>query len=96
VRESARLVLGDVLDARAEARAVAHRLADLVPGLWRDHDPDLTHASVDERLDPVEQHGLVGDRHELFRRGMRDRAQPRARPAGQNQPLERLHQRREG
>ena len=42
--EPARLVLDDVGDPRAERRAVACRLADLVARLGCDHDPDLGHA----------------------------------------------------
>ena len=71
--------------------AVADRLADLVAGLGRDDDPDLGDPGLDQRLDPVEEHGLVRHRHELLRRGVRDRAQAGAGAAGEDQALERLH-----
>ena len=61
-----RLVLDDVGDLDAELRAVAGGLADLVAGLGGDDDPDLLDAGVGHRLDAVEEHGLVGDRHELL------------------------------
>ena len=93
VGEPGRLVLDDVGDLRPEVRPVPGRLADLIPGLRRDDDPDLRHPGVDQRLDPVEEHGLVGDGHQLLRRGVRDRAQPGARAAGENQSLQRLHTR---
>ena len=48
-------------------------------------------AGVDQRLDPVEEHGFVGDRHQLLRRGVGDRAQPRAGAAGEDQSLQVLH-----
>ena len=88
-----RLVLDDVGDLGAEGRAVAGRLADLVAGLRGDDDPDLLHPGVDQRLDPVEEHGLVGDRDELLRRGVGDRAQARAGAAGEDQSLQWLHAR---
>ena len=91
VGEPGRLVLDDVGDLRAEGRAVAGRLADLVAGLRRDDDPDLRHPGVDQRLDPVEEHGLVGDGHELLRRGVGDRAQAGAGAAREDQALEVLH-----
>ena len=69
------------------AAAVAGRRADLVAGLRRDDDPDLGDAGLDQRLDPVEEHGLVGDGHELLRRGVGDRAQPRAGAAREDQSL---------
>ena len=43
------------------------------------------------RLDAVEQHRLVGDRDELLRRRVRDRAQARALAARQDQALELFH-----
>ena len=84
-------VLGDVGDRGAEGRAVASRLADLVAGLRGDDDPDLGDPGVDQRLDPVEEHRLVGDRHELLGRGVGDRAQAGSGAAGEDQPLELFH-----
>ena len=91
VGEAGGLVLEDVGDLDAELRAVAGHGADLVPGLGRDDDPDLADARRRHRLDAVEQHGLVGHRHELLGRGERDRPQPRAAPARQDQALEVVH-----
>ena len=45
-------------------------------------------AGVDQRLDPVEEHGFVGDRHQLLGRGVGDRAQAGAGAAGENQSLQ--------
>ena len=78
--EPGRFVLDDVGDLGAEPGAVAGRLADLIAGLGRDDDPDLAHPGVDQRLDPVEEHGFVGDGHELLRRGVGDGPQASARP----------------
>jgi NDP-sugar pyrophosphorylase family protein len=44
------------------------------------------------RLDAVEEHGLVRHRHELLRARVRDRAQPGAAAAGEDQSLKTLHQ----
>ena len=85
------LVLDDVGDLGTEGGAVASRLADLIAGLGGDDDPDLGDAGIDQRLDPVEEHGLVGNWHQLLRRGVGDRPQPRAGPAGEDQALEVLH-----
>src|SRR5680860_1558503 len=81
--------LDDVGDLDPEARAVAGRAADLVAGLRRDDDPDLLDAGRGHRLDAVEQHRLVGDRHELLRRRVRDRAQAGALAARKDQTFER-------
>ena len=94
VGETARRVLLDVGDLGAEGRTVARSLADLAAGLGRDDDHDLGHAGTDQRLDPVEEHGLVGDRDELLGRGVRDRPQARPRAPREDQSLERLHGRR--
>ena len=87
VRQPQRLVLHDVGDPHAEARAVAGGRFDLRPGLRRDDDPDLLDPRGGHRLDAVEQHGLVRDRHELLGARVRDRAQARALAAGENQSL---------
>ena len=91
VGEPGRLVLDDVGDPHPELRAVAGRLADLVAGLGGDDDPDLADARVGHRLDAVEEHRLVGDRHELLGRRVRDRPQARAAPAREDQALELAH-----
>ena len=91
MREPGRLVLDDVGDLDPEARAVTGGAADLVAGLRRDDDPDLLDAGRGHRLDAVEQHRLVGDRDQLLRRRMRDRAQAGALAARKDQAFERLH-----
>ena len=63
----ARRVLLDVGDPRAEPGAVAEGGLDLLPRV-ADHDADLVDARGDDRLDAVEEHRLVGHRHELLGR----------------------------
>ena len=92
MREAERGLLLDVGDRHAEALAFARRLADLAPGLGRDDDPDLVDPGGGQCLDPVEQHGLVGHGHELPGARVGDRAQAGAGAAGEDQPLELLHQ----
>ena len=91
VSEAGGLVLHDVADPHAELAAVAGGLADLVAGLRRDDDPDVADARGGHRLDAVEQHRLVRHRHELLRRGERDRPQPGPPAARQDEALELLH-----
>src|SRR4029077_11046235 len=88
VGEAGGLVLDDVGDLGPELGAVARRLASLVAVLRRDDDPDLLHPGVDQRLDPIEEHGLVGDGHELLRRGVGDRAQPGRGTAREDESLQ--------
>ena len=75
-----------------EPRAVTGRGLHLVAGLRGDDDPDLLDPGLGHRLDPVEQHGLVGHRDQLLGAGVGDRPQPRPSAARQDQALERLHQ----
>ena len=96
VGEPGGLVLDDVGDRHAELRAVAGRRADLVAGLGRDDDPDLLDPGVGHRLDAVEEHRLVGDRHELLGARVGDRAQARAAAAREDQALEAVHAVAEG
>ena len=91
VREPLRLVLLDVGDLDPEARAVAGRLPDRLAGLGGDDDADLLDAGRRHRLEPVEEHRLVGHGHELLGARVRDRAQPRALPTRKNQSLQFLH-----
>ena len=88
VRETERSVLRDVGDARTEGRAVTDRGHDLLRCVT-DDDPDLVDPGGNHVLDAVEENRLVRDRHQLLGARMRDRAQPGARPARQNQPLHR-------
>ena len=89
VREAARRVLLDVGHARAPPGAVADRRANLGRRV-ADDDADVADAGPDQRFEPIEEHGLVGDRDELLGAGVRDWPQAGSLPAAQNQPL---HQR---
>ena len=86
VREAARRVLLDVRDSGAQRRSIADRGANLRLRV-ADDDADLGDAGADERLEPVVQHRLVGDRDELFGAGVGDGAETRAFAAAQNQAL---------
>ena len=92
VGQAGGLVLQDVGDLDAEGRAVAGDLLDLLARLGGDDDPDLLDARLGHRVDAVEEHRAVGDRHQLLGAGVGDRAQARALAPGENQALERLHQ----
>ena len=94
VRQPQRLVLHDVGDLHAEPGTISGGFADLLAGLRGDDDPDLLDPRLRHRLDPVEQHRLVGDRHELLGARMRNWAQARALAPGEDQSLEWLHCRR--
>src|SRR6185437_14195797 len=72
--------------------AIARDPADLGAGLGRDDDPDLVDARGREGLDAVDEHRLVGHRHELLGARVRDGAQARAGAARQDQALQLLHQ----
>jgi hypothetical protein len=87
MREAARTVLFDVGDPHAELRAIADRRANLAAGLGGDDDADLLDARRRDRLDPIEQDRLVGDRDELLGTGMGDRTQTGPPPTRKNQPL---------
>ena len=82
--EPERSGLPDVRDVEPERGAVADRRLDRRRGV-SDDDADLGDAGVADRLQAIEQHRLVGDRHKLFGRSMRDRAQPRPRAPGQDE-----------
>ena len=93
VGESERGLLLDVGDPRAELGAVARGLPDLLTGLRGDDHADLDDPRLDQRLDPVEEHGLVRHRHELLGGGVRDRAQASPGTPGEDQPLQIFHER---
>jgi hypothetical protein len=86
VRQASRRVLLDVGDLDPPPRAVADGGTNLRLRV-ADDNADFTNAGVGDRFDPVEQHGLVGDRHELFGAGVGQRPEPRALPAAENQSL---------
>jgi hypothetical protein len=81
------LLLLDVLDAHAEAAAVADRLADLAMRI-PDHDADVLDAGGAHRLQAEEQDGLVADRHQLLGAGVRDGAQARPLATAQDECLD--------
>ena len=82
--------MGQVGDTGTEAAAITDRRHHL--GLRvADDDADLGYPGTDERLEPVEHDRLVGDRDELLGARVRDRPQPGARSAGED---ERLHRAR--
>jgi len=83
VGESQRSVLLDVRHRHAEVPTVADRVTDLLVGL-ADHDADLADAGSRQRLDPIEEDGLVGHRDQLLGRGEGDGAEPRSAPAGED------------
>src|SRR4029450_4073090 len=86
VREPAWCVLLDVRDLDAPPGAVADGGPDFGMGVT-DDDADVADAGLGNRLDAVEEHRLVGDRHELLGAGVGQGAQTRAFAATQNQSL---------
>ena len=74
---------------RAPARAVADRRANLRLRV-ADDDADVADAGGDERLEPVEEHRLVGDRDQLLGARVGDGTEARALAAAQNQAFHRL------
>ena len=88
VSQSERRLLGDVRDLRSEVAAVTEGSPDLRARGPRDH-ADLLDAGGDHRLDAVEQDRLVGDRNELFRSRVGDRAETGALASRQDQRLHR-------
>ena len=89
VREAPRRVLLDVGDARAPPRSVADGRANLRLRVT-DDDADVADARGDERLEPVKEHGLVGDRDELLGAGVGDGTEAGALAAAEDQALHRI------
>jgi hypothetical protein len=85
VGQPERLVLLDVLDRDAEARAVAGRLPDLAAGLGGDDDAHLLDPGGGHGLDAVEEDRLVCHGDELLRARVGERTQSRALPSGEDQ-----------
>ena len=77
-------------DPDAPPRPVADRRADLGVRV-ADDDPDVADAGCGDRLDAVEQHRLVGDRHELLGARVGERPQAGALAAAENQSLHESH-----
>jgi hypothetical protein len=84
VGEPAGHVLPDVGEAQAERGAVAEGGGDLASPV-ADHDSGLPHAEAPQILHDVDQHWLVGDRHELFGHGVAEGTQPAAGPSRQHE-----------
>jgi hypothetical protein len=90
VSQPARRILLDVGDAGAPAPAVTNRRTNLGVRV-ADDDADVADARIHQRLDAVEEHGLVGDRNELFRAGVGQRAQSSTLAPTQDQSLHASH-----
>ncbi len=81
-----------ILAPKAEPSPAVSRISSPVSGAMM--IPISVDAGVDERLDSVEEHGFVGDRHQLLGGGVGDRPQPGPGPAREDQSLEVLHRRK--
>jgi hypothetical protein len=88
VGEAARRLLRGVLEAAAELRAVVEQPLELRLVLRRRDDQDLADPGHHQRGQGVVDHRLVVDRHDLLRDALGDRVEPRARPAGEDDPLQ--------
>ena len=86
VREATRGVLLDIGDRDTPGRPVADRRPDFSLRV-ADDDADLLDAGLRQRLDTIEEHGLVGHGHKLLGAGIRERPEPRASAAAENQSL---------
>src|SRR5262249_54250200 len=84
VSEAEGSVLLDVRDRDAEAPPVTHGVADLLARVTH-HDADIGDTGGGERLDPIEEDGLVGPRNELLGGGERDGSQPGPTAAREDQ-----------
>ena len=91
---------GAVADRGANLRLAVHhhrqRLAGAVVGLQQlarvaDHDPHVGDAGVAQRLEPVVEDRLVGDRDQLLGAGVGERAQAGPAPSGKHEAFEILH-----
>jgi hypothetical protein len=86
VGEPERRFLLDIGHLDAPAAAVSDGLADLLMGITH-HDADVLDAGGRQGLDPVKKNGLVCDRDELLRGGVRDGAKPGSASSGEDQPF---------
>ena len=87
LRESLRLRLHGVRNGDAPLRAVAEQALEVrIVRRRRDHE-DVPDAREHQRRQRIVDHRLVIDRHELLRHRNRQRIQPRARPASQDNSL---------
>ena len=74
--------------AQSKLRAVAEETKELTGGVSAGDDHDLHDAGRAERLQRIVDHRLVVNREQMFVGNLRQRAQPRAEPARQDNPLE--------
>lgn len=81
--------LGNVGDLQTELGTVADGVLDLRGGVTDDHT-DLGDPGRGDGFQPVEEHGLVRHRHELFGRSVRYRPQARTGATGQHESLHRF------
>ena len=88
MRESARRVLYDIGDGHIPSRSVTDGRANLRLRVADDH-PDVADAGRGERLDAVEEHRFVRDRHELLGAGIGQRSEARSLAAAQDQAFHR-------
>src|SRR5207247_1911477 len=90
VRDTPRLVLLDVSDARTKPATVPHRSRDLLAGhlqIGRHDDGYVGHTRFDQVLQGVEEDRLIRHRHQLLRARKGQRPQPRALAAREHDPL---------
>ena len=80
------LILGDVRDDCSKLGTVTESFQDFVSGIAND-DADLGNAGIDHCFDSIEQDRLIGDRHELLRPSMGDRAKSGSCAASKNKSL---------
>jgi hypothetical protein len=86
VSQPERRFLLDIRDRDAESAAVADGVADLLARVTH-HDADLEDSGSGQRLDPVEEDGLIGDGNELLGGREGDGTEPGPAPAGQDEAL---------
>ena len=87
LRQAPGVGLHGVADRDADLAAVAEHALEVADVLGRRDQEDLADAGEHQRRERVVDHRLVVDRQELLADGPRDRVEPRARAAGQDDPL---------
>ena len=87
MRDTERLRLRNIGDARAELRAIPHLVLHLISRFRRDHDADFGHARFNQIFERVKQNRFIGNRNELLGARVRQGAQACSFSAGEDQPL---------